>query len=130
MWMDEEKHEGAVSSATAACILTAVLLLFAGSLPAQTASAAPEQPRADLLKQLSTSINDLTSRVSPSVVQVLVTGLRALEQKDEDETALIGRQRTLGSGVIVDADGYIITNAHVVKGAQRVRVILTSPAHE
>ena len=130
MWMDEEKHEGAVSSAAAACILTAVLLLFPGSLPAQTTSTSPEQPHADLLKQLSTSINDLTSRVSPSVVQVLVTGLRALDQKDEDDTALIGRQRSLASGVIVDPDGYIITNAHVVKGAQRVRVILTSASHD
>ena len=38
---------------------------------------------------------------------------------------MIGRERSLGSGVIVDPDGYIITNAHVVKGAQRVRVVLT-----
>jgi len=33
--------------------------------------------------------------------------------------------QSAGSGVIVDSDGYIITNAHVVKGAQRVRVLLT-----
>jgi serine protease Do len=118
-----------VSAAIATSMLGALILLFAGSLPAQTAST-PERPRADLLKQLSTSINDLTSRVSPSVVQVLVTGLRALDQKDEDDTALIGRQRSLASGVIVDPDGYIITNAHVVKGAQRVRVMLTSAFHE
>jgi serine protease Do len=114
----------------AATLLVAFLLLFAGSLPAQTSTAKPDEPRADLLKRLSGSLNDLTSRVSPSVVQVLVTGLRALDQKDSDEAALIGRQRSLASGVIVDPDGYIITNAHVVKGAQRVRVILTSASHE
>jgi len=36
------------------------------------------------------------------------------------------RQRSLGSGVIVDAKGYIVTNAHVVEGADRVRVQLQS----
>ena len=34
------------------------------------------------------------------------------------------RQRSLGSGVIVDPKGYIITNAHVVEKADRVRVNL------
>ena len=34
------------------------------------------------------------------------------------------RQRSLGSGVIVDSKGYIITNMHVVEKADRVRVNL------
>jgi serine protease Do len=33
-----------------------------------------------------------------------------------------GRQRSLGSGVILNGNGYIITNDHVVDGADRVRV--------
>ena len=33
-----------------------------------------------------------------------------------------GRQRSLGSGVILNANGYIITNYHVVDGAERIRV--------
>ena len=49
-----------------------------------------------------------------------------MEQHGHTDTALIGRQRTLGSGVIVDPEGYIITNAHVVEGAVRVRVVLFS----
>jgi len=36
-------------------------------------------------------------------------------------------QRSLGSGVIVSADGYIVTNNHVVDGADEVRV--TIPGH-
>jgi serine protease Do len=35
-----------------------------------------------------------------------------------------GRQRSLGSGVILDTDGYIITNLHVVDKADRIRVKL------
>ena len=34
------------------------------------------------------------------------------------------RQRSLGSGVIVDSKGYIVTNAHVVEKADRIRVKL------
>ena len=36
------------------------------------------------------------------------------------------RERSLGSGVIVDSKGYIVTNAHVVEKADRIRVKLMS----
>ncbi len=90
---------------------------------------APEKPgenaRKDLLSQFNDSLQELTARVTPSIVQVQVTGYRATDEKNPDQAGVIGRQRSLGSGVIVDSDGYIITNAHVVKGAQSVRVVLT-----
>lgn len=35
-----------------------------------------------------------------------------------------GRQRSLGSGVILNSNGYIVTNFHVVEGANRIRVRL------
>jgi serine protease Do len=35
-----------------------------------------------------------------------------------------GREQSLGSGVIMNANGYIITNFHVVDGADRIRVKL------
>jgi serine protease Do len=57
-----------------------------------------------------------------------VTGFGTTEEGDSSETALvIGRLRSIGSGVIVDPEGYILTNAHVLKGAQRVEVLLPSP---
>ncbi|HET9317278.1 MAG TPA: trypsin-like peptidase domain-containing protein, partial [Vicinamibacteria bacterium] len=34
------------------------------------------------------------------------------------------KQRATGSGVVLTADGYIVTNAHVVRGARRVQVLL------
>ena len=45
------------------------------------------------------------------------------------------RQRSLGSGVIVDGKGYIVTNRHVVEKADRIRVKLqdenpASPGHD
>lgn len=35
-----------------------------------------------------------------------------------------GRSRSLGSGIILNANGYIITNFHVVDGADRIRIRL------
>jgi serine protease Do len=104
--------------------------------PAKAPASKPVEQagRIDMLSQFNDSLQELTSRVSPAIVQVQVTGYRAVNttskdsDDDDDSNNTIGRQRSLGSGVIVDPDGYIITNAHVVKGAQRVRVQLTSPA--
>jgi len=89
----------------------------------QTSSRVPP----DMLAQLSGSLQQLASKVSPAVVQIQVTGLGAAEEGGRKDTALIVHQHAIGAGVIVDPDGYIMTNAHVVEGAQRVRVVLPVP---
>jgi serine protease Do len=79
------------------------------------------------LVQLNGALESLAARVSPAVVQILVMGYGPLREEDRSQTALIVRQHAVGSGVIVDSSGYIMTNAHVVEGAQRIRVALPLP---
>jgi serine protease Do len=84
-------------------------------------------PAPNVLVQLNGALEGLAAKVSSAVVQILVTGYGPLKEEERSETALIVRQHAVGSGVIVDANGYIITNAHVVEGAQRIRVALPLP---
>ena len=79
------------------------------------------------LLQINNALEGLAAKVSPAVVQVLVTGYGPLHEENRTQTALIVRQHAVGSGVIVDSSGYIMTNAHVVDGAQRIRVALPLP---
>jgi len=81
-----------------------------------------------VLQQLNSAVEQLTARISPAVVQIVVTAYGALEESSHGQTALITREHAIGSGVIVDPDGYIITNAHVVEGAQRIHVALPMPS--
>ena len=58
------------------------------------------------------------------MVQVLATGYGPVESSAGNTGVLMGMQQKLGSGVIIDPNGYIVTNAHVVSGAQHVRVLV------
>ena len=80
-----------------------------------------------VLLQLNGALESLAAKVSPAVVQILVTGYGQVNEAEKAQTALIVRQHAVGSGVIVDPNGYIMTNAHVVEGAQRIRVALPLP---
>ncbi|PYQ72844.1 MAG: peptidase S1 [Acidobacteria bacterium] len=77
------------------------------------------------LVQLSGSIEALVKQVSPTVVQVVVTAYTTVDQGNRAQADLVmGRQRSIGSGVIIDAGGYIVTNGHVVDGARAIQVVI------
>jgi serine protease Do len=84
-------------------------------------------PSSRALVQFNDALEELAAKVSPAVVQILVTGYGPVHEENRAQTALIVRQHAVGSGVIVDPSGYIVTNAHVVEGAQRIRVALPIP---
>lgn len=114
-------------------IFTSVILtifyfnLITTGLIAQSAS---KQRALDALVRLSSSFETLSERVGSAVVQILATGFVARRGVVPTTGNLLTLQRSSGSGVILDADGYIVTNAHVVEGARRVQVALPAPLDE
>ena len=106
-------------------LLAAVLVLMPIRAAAQTAQPRPAPFRG--LSELSQSLQDLAERVSPSVVQIFVTGYAEPDENKQTSAEPV-LERSSGSGVIVDPDGYIVTNAHVVERATRIEVELSLAA--
>jgi S1-C subfamily serine protease len=62
------------------------------------------------------SINEIYDRAAPGVVQITSTGAANPDPFSGDPA------RALGSGFVVDKAGHIVTNFHVVEGAEEIRV--------
>jgi len=106
------------------CLLASALLPSISRAQAPTSTATPEK-RTETAQDLSRNFESLAKRVSPAVVKIIVAGYGSTEGGDSSGAGPVGRARGIGAGIIVDPDGYIITNYHVVKGADRVRVQMT-----
>jgi serine protease Do len=103
-------------------LLLTPAMAFAQSGPKPVPRPAPPP---DPLVRMNESMDALTKKVWPSVVQILVSSYGPRAEGMKGETSLVvGRQRSTGSGFVIDPDGYIMTNAHVVSGARRVQIVL------
>src|SRR5882672_10527767 len=108
-------------------------LLGKAAIPAQNASTAPP-PAPGPPTVVMQSFADSVARAAPAVVNIY-TARVVTERTPQSPTLnqLFGDfwpsyrqrvERSLGSGVIVDAAGTIVTNQHVIAGADSIRVQL------
>ena len=106
-------------------LLPALLVFLPLTASAQQRPVPKPPPPPDPLVRMNEAVDALTKKVWPSVVQILVSSYGARTEGAPGNTGVvIGAERSTGSGFVVDAEGYIMTNAHVVSGAQRVQVVL------
>jgi serine protease Do len=107
--------------------------------PAPIAFAAPAAPLAAAVRP-DGSYADVVSKVSPAVVTVRTQGTTRVRESrsfpGDPFEEFFGRRMPqvpqqprreggLGSGVVVSADGYVLTNNHVIDGSRQVEVELT-----
>jgi serine protease Do len=98
------------------------MVFMALALTASGAAAQAPARGAAAATDLSTALEATTRIASPAVVEIFTTSYKPGQGLQPQASELVTTERGSGSGVIVDAQGYIVTNAHVVSGAQRLRV--------
>jgi serine protease Do len=100
------------------------LAVVCGTLVASVATGQTRTERSTSVVELSDALQRSTQSVVPTVVDIFATAYVPAGDRVDRRSDLVATERASGSGVIVDAAGYIVTNAHVVRGARQVRVEL------
>jgi len=121
-------------------IVTTILILFLSlSLLVQTINAEPQLDKPySSIEDLSNSIADISEKNGPAVVNIDTVRMVETQNPFLDDP-IFGRffgdqfkeytrtipQKGTGSGFIINQEGYIITNEHVVHKADKIKVTLS-----
>lgn len=95
------------------------LAVSRATLAPVTAGASQQVRQIQASYDVTTAVTEAVARVGPAVVTV-VNHL----QPQQSILGTTSEATASGSGVIISADGYIVTNNHVVDSSQRLEVIL------
>lgn len=117
----------ALSITVATIVVAGAALVVAQQTPGSATNTVSSVPptASDILRQYDGALDTVVEKVLPAVVRIEVSSFgRSEDSKYGRDADVISRQHVLGSGIVVDPDGYIMTNAHVVVGAQRIRVTI------
>ena len=104
-----------------ALALTAVMFFAAGALAQDAQSAPPALALAEggaAAADLDSPFKAVYEQVSPSVVGIEIT-----LKTDVFQGRILTTTSFVGSGVVIDEAGYVLTNYHVVEGADGIYVI-------
>jgi serine protease Do len=113
-------RRGLRTARTTICVALLFVAHTAAASDAVTQTVRPELSPPNI----SASVEALARDVAPSVVELVVTAYRPTDA-DGMGGARLALGRTVGSGVVIDNGRFIITNAPVVDGAERIDVLLT-----